>query len=121
MSANLLPFWCPMMREVFQFLVSATALLALSQVAVADEPVGGPCVTHGKVGPDYLLKVCEYVVKAKLPVTSHPNSWSIRWIEDGSLSGHAVKVVYLSCCYLGDIAYFDKTNSVLLKYDPGPR
>ena len=57
----------------------------------------------------------------KLPVTSNPNSWTIRRIEDGDLDGRAVKIVYLSCCYLGDVAYFDKTNSVLLKYDPGPK
>jgi hypothetical protein len=110
-----------MMREVLYFLLSASALAAFAQVAVADAPVGGPCVAHGEVGHDYLLKVCEYVVLEKLPVTSHPNSWTIRHIEDGDLDGRAVKIVYLSCCYLGDVAYFDKTNSVLLKYDPGPK
>jgi hypothetical protein len=96
-------------------------LAAFAQVAVADAPVGGPCVAHGEVGHDYLLKVCEYVVREKLPVTSHPNSWTIRHIEDGDLDGRAVKIVYLSCCYLGDVAYFDRTNSVLPKYDPGPK
>ena len=59
-----------MMREVLYFLLSASALAAFAQVAVADAPVGGPGVAHGEVGHDYLLKVCEYVVREKLPVTA---------------------------------------------------
>jgi hypothetical protein len=111
-----------MLREVSHLLTFAVALTAFAQeVTAAEAPVTGPCVAHGDVGHDYLLKVCEYVVREKLPVTSHPNSWKIKRVEEGDLGGHPVIIVYLSCCYLGDVAYFDEHNSILLKYDPGPK
>jgi len=104
------------MRRVFNYLISATALTVFAQVAMADAPVSGPCLAHDGDDHSYLLKVCAYVVREKVPVNSHPNTWKITRVEDGNLKGRAVTIVHLSCCYLGDIAYFDKVSGMLVRY-----
>jgi hypothetical protein len=109
------------MLHASSFLVSAAALAAFAHFAAADAPPISECKARTEVDHNYLTKVCEYVLREKVPVTSHPNTWKILRLEDGALDGHPVTIVHLSCCYLGDIAYFDKVSGKLVKYDPGDK
>ena len=64
--------------------------------------------THG-----YLLQACIYVKKHRINVASDPNSWTIRRIEKRVVAGKPLTVVYYSCCYLGDMGYFDEADRLV--------
>ena len=106
------------------FLAIATGLAAphiWAQAPRDAKPVSGPCVHHVQDEHDYLLQVCEHIVQKKLPVTTHPNTWTVTRIEERELEGKPTALVYLSCCYIGDVAFFDKASGKLVKYALGPK
>jgi hypothetical protein len=70
------------------------------------------CVAHPGDEHGYLLKVCEYLQTHHIQATSDPNTWSIRRIENRDHSDKLVTLVYLSCCFLGDIAVFDASGEI---------
>ena len=64
----------------------------------------------------YLAKACEYILAKKVPVSMHPNGWSIARVEDEALEGKIVLAVHFSCCLTGDVAFFDRNSGQLVAY-----
>ena len=78
--------------------------------------VAGPCTRQAGDTAGYLLKTCEYVVKEKIEVTAHPNTWNITKVGDETVEGKSAVAVYFSCCGPGDVAFFDKTTGEVYAY-----
>ncbi len=103
--------------------LAAIVLVSLAAQAQppGDKPASGPCPS--REGPDAarLQQVCEHVVANRLPVMSHPATWSILRQEDAVVEGRPIVIAYLSCCYMGDRAHFDRGTGKLVRYLPGPQ
>jgi hypothetical protein len=105
-----------------------TALLGCAALESADKSqefgkylrnlhvVTEPCLRQPTDTDGYLLKTCEHVVRNKIEVTTHPNTWSITKIGDETVEGKTALVVHFSCCGPGDVALFDKDNGQLYAY-----
>ena len=63
---------------------------------------------------DYLFKICNYV-KAQDRYSNLPCKYTIKSISHDTLQGTAVRKVELTCCYLGDVAYFDEETDEIIK------
>lgn len=62
---------------------------------------------------DYLFKICNYL-KAQDRYSDLPCRYRIKNVVSDTLAGRAVTKVQLTCCYLGDVAYFDgQTNEII--------
>ena len=76
---------------------------------------------HIREDPDgYLYKICEYL-------TSHdkystlPNHYKVRSVKMDTMNGREVLAVELTCCYLGDIAYFDPASKKIISLKFGAK
>ncbi|MBL0744980.1 hypothetical protein JI741_27365 [Chryseolinea sp. Jin1] len=77
--------------------------------------------THRDDDPDdYLFKICEYT-KMMDRYSDLPCRYEIRQISEDSINAQLAIKVELTCCYLGDIAFFDKQTNRLLKISYGPK
>lgn len=76
---------------------------------------------HKKDDPDgYLYKICEYLTLHNKYETL-PSRYRIRSVKMDTLKGQQVIAVELTCCYLGDIAYFDPVSKELLSLKYGAK
>lgn len=78
------------------------------------------CVHDEYDSNDYLFKICTYI-KNKDPYTDLPCRYQVKSIEEDTLEGRAVTKVALSCCFLGDVAYFDPSSKELIGISYGAR
>lgn len=69
---------------------------------------------------DYLYKVCIYM-KKKDRYSDLPCRYNIKNIEEDSLGGRPIVKVELTCCYLGDVAYFDRETNDLISVSFGAK
>lgn len=69
---------------------------------------------------DYLFKVCDYLTKID-PYSPSACRYEIREISTDTLDGKVVTKVELSCCYLGDVAYFDINTKDLISISYGAK
>lgn len=100
----------------------AVICLSICGHAVAQgRPVSGACVQRPGAEGKLLEQVCEYIIRKQIPVTSHPNSWSVRRTEEVMIDGKPAVMAYLSCCYLGDIVTFDKATGEIVRYQLGDK
>ncbi len=76
---------------------------------------------HGDDDPDdYLFKICEHI-KMEDRYSDLPCRYSIRQITKDSIDSRLAIKVELTCCYLGDIAFFDAQTKDLIKLYYGPK
>jgi hypothetical protein len=70
----------------------------------------------------YLRKICEYIHKQQIPTGTNPANYNIRRIvESTGQDGKPTIEVWLDCCYMGDVAIFDKTTGEIWAFHLGPR
>ena len=68
---------------------------------------------------DYLYKICVYIKEEKFDVSpGSPCEYEIRKIVS---KNDSIDIVYLTCCYLGDVAKFNKKTGKLLRFDVGDK
>src|SRR5258708_18605126 len=82
-------------------------------------PSPAPCVRQAHDRDGYLLKACEYIMANKMPVWSHPNSWTIAKLDDARIGEKPVLAVYFSCCRAGDRFLFDKASGEVIGFGSG--
>ncbi len=76
---------------------------------------------HRKEDPDgYLYKICEYLTLNN-KYSTLPSRYNIRSVKMDTLNRQEVIAVELTCCYLGDIAYFDPVSKDLLSLKYGAK
>ena len=63
---------------------------------------------------DYLFKICNYV-KGQDRYWNLACKYSVKSISKDTLQDRAVTKVELTCCYLGDVAYFDEETGEIIK------
>lgn len=71
---------------------------------------------------DYLIKICNYLEKNKdtIDITpADPKKYKIKSIKEGKYSTTDAIIVSLDCCYMGDIAYFDKDTKEIIGFQVG--
>lgn len=68
----------------------------------------------------YLFKICEYLTSNN-KFTTLPSRYKIKSVRMDSLNGQEVIAVELTCCYLGDVAYFDPASKELLSLKLGAK
>lgn len=67
-----------------------------------------------------LLKICEYLVTQDIDVSpGHPAKYHILRTEVGEYQGQQAVVVYLDCCYMGDVAYLDSNTEDVIGFRIG--
>lgn len=93
----------------------------LSNVSIAQNVTNESCAHLKNDTYGYLFQVCNYVVAENIQVTSHPSKWKIIRSEEKTIDKKKITLIYLSCCYTGDVAYFDKASYKLIKYEPGDK
>lgn len=86
------------------------------------------CIVENPDPDGYLVKICKYIkIKGYDVAPADPIKYKIKTIEDGEYSRwedheeittEAI-VVRLNCCFLGDIAYFDKNTKEVIGFDVG--
>ena len=70
----------------------------------------------------HLEAICEYILENSIDVSpGKPQSYNIVRIEEGKLGERDIIVVYLDCCYIGDIARIDKQTGEVLSFQLGPQ
>lgn len=76
---------------------------------------------HTKEDPDgYLYKICEYLTLHN-KYSTLPSRYKIKSLKMITLDRRQVIVVELTCCYLGNIAYFDPVSKELLSLKLGAK
>ena len=99
----------------------ATAALGASYLAAC---ASGKSADHCKHGASdqlgYVYQACRYVREHHIKVTADPNTWRVRSVVDRVVNGKQMKVVFYSCCYIGDAGYFD-LDGKLVEYRAGPK
>jgi len=76
---------------------------------------------HRDDDPDeYLLKICKYI-KKKDRYSDLPCKYGIRQISEDSIDARLAIKVELTCCYLGDIDFFDKQTKELIEMHYGAK
>ena len=91
--------------------------LKLSSAAV-NKKLENACSCQKDRDPaNYLYKVCIYVKKNKINISpANPCNYKIKEIDDNSAK---ITYVYLDCCYLGDLAVFDKKTKEIIRFTIG--
>ncbi len=108
-----------MRREVM--LVWCLALL-LAGLAVACNGRAARCEPRADDPDGYLLAICEYIVQHEIDVSpGRPDQYQILRVEDGVYRDQAVYVIYLDCCYLGDVAYIDPDTRDVVGFNLGAK
>jgi hypothetical protein len=70
----------------------------------------------------YLFKICLYIQEKKLDVSpANPTEYRLKQIEEHTEGGREVIWVYLSCCYLGDMAIIDKASGEVIDFRLGAK
>lgn len=68
----------------------------------------------------YLYQICTYVQDKQIDVSpADPTRYGIKRIEDGVYNDRPAVWVFLDCCYLGDIAIFDKESGQIVDFRVG--
>ncbi len=78
------------------------------------------CMRRENDPDDYLVKICHYL-KATDRYTDLPCRYDLKKISMDTLDGKTVTKVELTCCYLGDVAYFDRKTKELLTISYGAK
>lgn len=79
-----------------------------------------PCYHRENDPDDYLFKICNYI-KSNDRYSDLPCRYRIKEISSDTQSGKAVTKVELTCCFLGDVAYFDPSSKELISISYGAR
>jgi hypothetical protein len=81
-----------------------------------------PCRPRSDDPQGYLFKICTYIQANKIDVSpASPTSYSIKHIEERTEGDREVIWVYLSCCYLGDMAIIDKVSGEMIDFRLGAK
>jgi hypothetical protein len=96
--------------------------LLIAAVAASTDKAASPtrCVPNSHDRDGYLVQACRYIKEHHVEVSADPNTWTIRRITKQVVAGRRRTVVHYSCCYLGDIAYFDDEGR-LVDFIPGAK
>ncbi|MBK0404330.1 hypothetical protein I5M27_15135 [Adhaeribacter sp. BT258] len=89
------------------------------QTVGRDEKTLNSCNCEPGLDPDdYLFKICKYIKKYKISVfPASPCGYQITNIKEVD---HLV-YVYLDCCYLGEVATFDKETGEIINFSLGAK
>lgn len=70
----------------------------------------------------FLSKIISYIKDNKIDTApAIPNQYNISSIEEGQYKDQEVWVVYLDCCFLGDIAYINKNTLQVIGFVTGAK
>lgn len=76
------------------------------------------CIRDAGDPHDYLFKICNYI-KAQDRYSDLPCRYRIKNVVSDTLAGRLVTKVQLTCCYLGDVAYFDVQTKEIISVSYG--
>jgi hypothetical protein len=79
-----------------------------------------PCTRQENDPNGYLFKICEYIKKEDR-YSDLPCRYDVKSVETDTLDGRTVAKVILTCCFLGDIAYFDFKTKELIRISYGAK
>ncbi|MFN8454120.1 MAG: hypothetical protein U0401_05505 [Anaerolineae bacterium] len=85
-------------------------------------PAPHPCRPREDDPQGYLFKICSYIQEKKIDVSpANPHEYRIKQIEERTQGKKEVIWVYLSCCYLGDMAIIDKATGEVIDFQLGAK
>lgn len=85
-------------------------------------PASRPCHPREDDPQGYLFKICTYIQEKKINVSpANPTEYRIKQIEERTEGNREVVWVFLSCCYLGDIAIIDKASGEVIEFRVGAK
>jgi hypothetical protein len=94
----------------------------LLSLACNPTPTAKSCQPQPDDPEGYLLAICRHIQDRKLDVSpADPTAYRIKRVEERRQGDREVVWVFLSCCYLGDIAVFDKASKELIEFRPGAK
>jgi hypothetical protein len=80
------------------------------------------CAPRADDPQQYLLRICQHIQATGIDVApARADSYTIKRVEQRTDGDRAVVWVFLSCCYLGDIAIFDRATGELLDFRVGAK
>lgn len=78
------------------------------------------CQHNDRDPEDYLYKICEYI-SSSYRFSNLSRKYKIKAISTDTLENRSVVRVELSCCGLGDVAYFDSRTKKIIKIKYGAK
>jgi hypothetical protein len=110
------------MRRRYLLAVLAIVLLAGAGLWAWLAPPSTECTPKPDDPDQHLVRICRYLRANEIDVSpGSPNGYRIRAIEDRVEDGHPVLWVFLSCCYMGDVAVIDKATGEVIRFQASPQ
>jgi hypothetical protein len=85
------------------------------------------CIIENPDPYGYLLKICNYIKENGIDVSpADPTKYKVQKVENvkyykNGKDSEPIDAVFvkLDCCYIGDVAYFDKETGEIIKFKAG--
>jgi hypothetical protein len=81
-----------------------------------------PCPPPAADPDGYLAAICQYTRDNDIDVSpSNPARYEIVRTETGEQDGRSVTLIFLNCCYLGDVAIVDAETGEVIDFRLGAK
>jgi hypothetical protein len=109
-------------RGFQRWLLFGTVLLVGLAIGVFVMAQPRPCAPRSDDPDGYLFAICQYIREQQIDVApADPTAYTIKRIEEASRADRPVLLIFLNCCYLGDVAVIDKTSGQVIDFRPGAK
>jgi hypothetical protein len=104
------------------FLILVLILLGIFAFYRLRQTVATPCPSPTADPDGYLANICHYIRDNNLDVSpGNPARYQIVRTEMSERNGRSVILIFLNCCYLGDVAIVDAATGEVIDLQLGAK